>query len=80
MANRAKSGSSLALSRVTLAAAQWGEAHSHPKADEIAYLFKERVAIHTGLHTFLLEVADFRVVGLSQNGLLPGLGILGLSQ
>ena len=58
MANRALTGSSLALARLILTAGHSRKAHSHPNSDEVVYCVRGRLAVHAGTETFLLEPAD----------------------
>lgn len=58
MANRALTGTSLALARMILTVRQSAEAHRHSNADEVLYSIRGRLAVHAGSETFLLEAAD----------------------
>ena len=58
MANQPLSGSLVAVARLLLTDGQSGERHSHPNADEVIYLFRGKIRVHTGEEATLLQPGD----------------------
>lgn len=58
LASKSLSGTSLAVTRLTIHPGKSGERHRHPNADEVLILFRGKVCVHTPPERFMLQEGD----------------------
>ncbi|HJT77574.1 MAG TPA: cupin domain-containing protein [Gemmataceae bacterium] len=58
LANESLSGASLAVTRLILYPGKSGERHRHPNADEVIFLFRGKVCVHTPTEKIMLQQGD----------------------